>query len=103
MGTYNTLHTSMASPRCGAVGDVEVELRVGNTAQMRNLVVGDQYPWVSRAQPQNGGRPEQGSVDGDGYMECEFCHADSFIRVIIREDVIVGVEPDMIRQGQIPD
>jgi hypothetical protein len=103
MGTYNTLHTRIACPRCGVVGEIEVELRLGNTARMQHLHVGDQYPWVPRVQPQNGGRPEGGNVDGEGYLECQTCHKDAFVRVLVRNDIIISVQPDTNRQGYIPD
>ena len=101
MGIYNTVHATVACPRCGVLGEVEIEVRTGNTSQMANLHIGDKYPWVARIPPKNGGRPDGGNVDGDGYMECEFCHKDSFMRIIIREDIIVGVEPDYGKRGYI--
>jgi hypothetical protein len=67
------------------------------------LKLGDRYPWVPRKQPQNGGRPEGGSLAGEGYMECPHCHKDSFLRVIVRDDVITAVEPDRDRHGYISD
>lgn len=103
MGTFNTLHAVLVCPRCGAVGEAEVEMRFGNTAQMQKLVVGDRYPWVADISPQHKGRPEGGNIDGEGYLECEHCHKDSFLRVIVREDLIVGVEPDPEKPGYIAD
>jgi hypothetical protein len=103
MGTFNTLRAVLACPRCGAVGEVEVELRFGNTAQMQELFVGDRYPWVAGMSPQHKGRPEGGNMDGQGYMECEQCHKDSFQRVIVREDIIVGIEPNREKRGYIAD
>jgi hypothetical protein len=70
---------------------------------MEDLYVGDRYPWAPRKQPQNGGRPDDGNSDADGYMECQHCQKDSFVRVIIRNDVIVGVEPNTEKQPFIPD
>ena len=70
---------------------------------MVDLKIGDRYPWVPRKQAQNGGRPENGSLDGEGYMECPRCHKDSFLRVIVRDDVITAVEPDADRHGYIQD
>lgn len=70
---------------------------------MLDLKIGDRYPWVIGQQPQNGGRPEGGTVDGEGYMECPHCHKDAFFRVLVRDDIIVGVEPDAKKPGHIPD
>jgi len=103
MGTYNTLRSSLACPRCGAVAETNVDCHFGDTSQMIELKIGDRYPWVPRKQPQNGGRPENGTVAGEGYMECPQCHKDSFLRVIVRDDVITVVEPDRDRHGYISD
>jgi hypothetical protein len=70
---------------------------------MVDLKIGDRYPWVPRKQVQNGGRPDNGNVDGEGYMECPECGKDSFLLVVVRNDVIEGVEPNATRQGYIPD
>ena len=78
-------------------------MRFGDTRYMQELHVGDRYPWIARKQPQNGGRPDSGSTEGEGYMECERCHRDSFLRVVVREDVIIKVEPDVQRRGDVPD
>ncbi len=67
------------------------------------LKIGDRYPWLLSQQLQNGGRPEHGTVDGEGYMECSQCHKDSFFRVLVRDDIIVGVEPDAQKPGYISD
>jgi hypothetical protein len=83
--------------------DTTVDCYFGNVAHMQDLKLGDCYPWGDRRQPQNGGRPEGGSTDGEGYMECPRCHKDAFLRVLVREDVIVGVEPDTEKRGHVPD
>ncbi|MEW6159666.1 MAG: hypothetical protein AB1813_19730 [Verrucomicrobiota bacterium] len=70
---------------------------------MLDLKIGDRYPWAERKQPHNGGRPEGGAADGEGYMECPHCHKDAFLHVLVRDDVIVGVEPDATKSGYIPD
>lgn len=101
--TVNLLQGPVACPRCGAIEETTIECSFGFTLDCLRLRIGDRYPWRPRKQPQNGGRPEGGSVDGVGYMECEHCHKDSFLRVIVREDVILGVEPDPERPGYIPD
>src|SRR5215204_1207941 len=103
MGIYNVLHTSMTCPRCGVAVETTVDCYFGYRSEMADLKIGDRYPWLPRVQPQNGGRPEGGSVDGEGYMECPRCHKDAFLRVIVRDDVIVRVEPDATKQGHIPD
>ncbi|WP_052572841.1 hypothetical protein [Haloferula sp. BvORR071] len=103
MGTYNIIHTELSCPRCGECGQVEVNCYFGDRSEMSRLRIGDSYPWVPERQPQNGGRPEQGSTDGEGYMECERCGKDSFLRVLVREDLITGVVVDPTKPGMIPD
>ena len=101
MGTYNLLHILMPCPRCGATDETEIECHFGNTSQMLDLKIGRTYPWVSRKQPQNGGRPEGGNVDGEGYFECRHCKKDSIVHVLVRGDVIKAVEPNTDRPGFI--
>lgn len=103
MGLYNILHTSLACPRCGASVETTVDCYFGDRSEMLDLKIGDRYPWRPRRQPQNGGRPEGGSIDGEGYMECPLCQKDAFLRVRVREDVILGVKPDATKKGYIPD
>lgn len=103
MGTYNTLLASLKCPRCGADVDADVDCYFGYVGEMEELRIGDRYPWFEGKQPQDGGRPAGGTVDGEGYMECPRCHKDAFLHVLVRDDVIVGVKPDTERQGYVPD
>jgi DNA-directed RNA polymerase subunit RPC12/RpoP len=103
MAIYNILHTSLKCPRCGVEVEATVNCYFGNRSEMDDLKIGDRYPWWPGAEPQNGGRPAGGSVDGEGYIECPHCHKDTFLRVLVRGDVIVGVEPDETKPGYIPD
>lgn len=103
MGIYNVLHTSLTCPRCSKAVETTIDCYFGYVSEMADLKIGDRYPWREGVQPQNGGRPENGSVDGEGYMECSYCHKDSFLRVIVRADVITGVEADTERRGYVSD
>jgi hypothetical protein len=68
------------------------------------LNIGDKVPWVSGRQEENGGRPQSGNMDGDGYMECPSCRKDSFLTVCVRDDVIQAVEQTkMPKAPYIPD
>jgi hypothetical protein len=48
-------------------------------------------------------RPEGGKVDGEGYMECPHCEKDAFLCVLVRNGVIVGIEPNAKKLGYIPN
>lgn len=103
MGTYNILHASLRCPRCGADVSTTVDCHFGSTAQMVDLQLGDRYPWVEGQPPQQGGRPASGTLAGEGYLECPQCHKDAFVRVLIRDGIVIGVEPDPARPGYLPD
>jgi len=103
MGAYNILHAELSCPRCREMVTTEIECFFGNTAPMLKLRIGDKYPWVPRRQPQNGGRPEGRRVTGEGYMDCPACGKDSFLRVVIEDEVIDGIEPDPTRKGYVAD
>ena len=103
MGSYNCLHVSLVCPRCAQRVMATVDCHFGYTANLADLAMGDRYPWRDGKHARNGGRPPHGTVDGEGYLQCPRCGKDAFMRVFIREDVIVGVEPDVHRPGYWPD
>ncbi len=104
MGNYNTVIAPVACPRCGTLVNAEIEVRFGDTSQFVTLNIGDKVPWVSGRQEENGGRPQSGNMDGDGYMECPSCRKDSFLTVCVRDDVIQAVEQTkMPKAPYIPD
>lgn len=103
MGTYNSLLSSLACPRCGSIIETSIDCHFGDTSQMLTLKIGERYPWAPRKKAQNGGRPESGNIVGEGYMECPRCHKDSFVHVIVLDDVISCIEPDGDRHGYLPD
>ena len=102
MGIYNTLFHEMMCPRCGSSASMEIDLFFG----LRDLIrydIGDQYQWRPRKIYKNGGRPEGGDCDGEGYAQCPVCERDFFLEVKIRADVLVGVEPDLSKEPYIED
>jgi hypothetical protein len=103
MGTYNLLQVRMPCPRCQQLANVELEIHLGDTRGMEKYSIGDRYQWLPNQAVQNGGRPENGNIDGEGYGECPLCDRDFFVKVLIRNDVIQGVEPDFEKHPYIPD
>jgi hypothetical protein len=105
MGTYNSLSIAAFNcPRCGILmRDLVLECKFGNTSQMADLAIGDEYPWVPRKAIQNGGRPDGGDIDGAGYGDCPHCGKDFFLKIVIRRDRIVGVDVDSSQRGYVPD
>lgn len=99
MSSYNLLNTTLICPNCGENAEVEVELFFGDTTQMSQLSIGETCPWLPGKAVQNGGRPENGNLDGDGYAECLNCGADFDVLVQVRGDVIRGVTLDPQRPG----
>ncbi|MCU0239076.1 MAG: hypothetical protein MUC29_06510 [Pyrinomonadaceae bacterium] len=65
--------------------------------------IGDKYLWRLGSQVQNGGRPENGNIDGEGYSECQLCKMDFFVKVIVRNDLIEDVEVDLSKKPYIAD
>ena len=90
----------MICPRCGVRSFQDIDLHFGYRDQS-TYHVGDTYAWISRKAVQNGGRPDNGTMDGEGYAECPVCHKDFFVIVHLRDDVIESVEPDPERPGYI--
>ncbi len=94
MGTYNLLRATLICPRCNKLADTEIELFFGDTRNIDPYSLGDRYRWLAQKAVQNGGRPENGDLDGEGYAECPHCRQGFFVKVLVRNDVIRGVEPD---------
>lgn len=65
--------------------------------------IGDRVNWRAGKAVQNGGRPAGGNIEGEGYLECPVCELDAYVRIIIRDDIIVGVEPDPNKEPYIKD
>jgi hypothetical protein len=91
MGVYNLLRSRVKCPHCGIEDSVEVELFFGFRNQL-DVKIGETYPWRPRKSFTNGGRPEGGTVDGEGYAECPACLRGFDVLVHVREDKVVGVE-----------
>lgn len=101
MGAYNTVRAYLRCARCNAPAEMDINIYAG----LRNLIeykIGDEYKWVPRKAVAKGGRPKGGNIDGEGYAECPKCNKDFFVRILIREDIIVGVEPDYDKRPNIP-
>jgi len=103
MGTYNILRVTMPCPRCQQLADVELEINLGDTRGMEKYSIGDRYKWLPNKAVHNGGRPENGNIDGEGYGDCPHCDRDFFVKVLIRNDLIQGVEPDFEKHPYLPD
>ena len=65
---------------------------------MLKFNLGDRYVWRDGKEVQNGGRPENGNIDGEGYVECRLCKKDFFVKVEVRNDVIENVEKDSLNE-----
>jgi hypothetical protein len=81
---------------------MDIELHFGDTRHMVELRIEDVYPWEPRKAVQNGGRPEGGSTEGQGYAECPICRKDFFVKAIVREDILEAVVPDPETKPYIP-
>ena len=102
MAVHNYILVSIQCPRCSSHEDATIDTMFGDI-QMGRLHVGDKYPWRERKAVQNGGRPPNGNMDGEGYTECTHCKKDFWVSIKIRSDIITGVEVDLTKQTYIHD
>ncbi len=102
MGTYNQIQALIPCPHCEKEIPAVVEVRFGDTRQIRNYAIGDTYAWLTGKSVKNGGRPAGGSMQGEGYTVCPRCQRDFFVKVAIVANVITAVEPDVDKPGYIP-
>jgi hypothetical protein len=91
MGSNNILHARIICPSCEQIVPAEIEVGFGETRQAYQYTIGDRYDWRPQASFQNGGRPENGNLDGEGKTNCPACGDDIPVKVVIRNDVISDV------------
>lgn len=101
MGLYNTLRTDMTCPHCGQADEMEIDLYFGDTRNLSQFKMDDLYLWLPDQVVERGGRPPDGSLDGEGYAECPHCGRDFFVDVLIRADRISGVRANLSKPGYI--
>jgi uncharacterized C2H2 Zn-finger protein len=99
MSVYNILRAKIKCPRCGQVAEQQIDLYFGYRSEMLEFKIGDKYLWCFGKEVHKGGRPENGNIDGEGYVDCEFCKKDYFVKVVVRNDVIENVEFDLMKKG----
>lgn len=103
MGTYNILRTEIECARCKQIAEQEIDLHFGYTNEMLEYNLGGKYLLCPGRNFQNGGRPENGNIDGEGYVVCELCRRDFFVKVAVRNDVIESVDFDSTKKPYLKD
>jgi len=98
MGVYNILKAEIKCPRCSQTAEQEIDLYFGYQNEMLKFRLGDRYVWREGKEVQNGGRPENGNIDGEGYVECRLCKKDFFVKVEVGNDVIEKVEHNSTKE-----
>jgi formylglycine-generating enzyme required for sulfatase activity len=101
MSIHNYLLLTVTCPRCGLQSEMEAEFRFG----LRNLTsyrLGDQLCWDGMGVKTPRTRPEGGNYAGETYVVCPHCDRDFWLKVSVRNDVIVSATFDNARQPYIP-
>jgi hypothetical protein len=80
----------------------QVDLYFGYANEMLEFNLNDEYIWRSEKAARNGGKPENGNIDGEGYVECGICGKDFFVNVVVRNDIIKTVRIDSKKKGYMP-
>jgi len=102
MALYNQIPVNLKCPRCGREAEMMVDLYFGFRDQLR-YKLGDSCRWTGSPLVKNGGRPQGGNLDGEGYTECPLCKRDFFVIVKVRSDVFEGAEADQSKNPFIED
>ncbi|MFN0019119.1 MAG: hypothetical protein ACKVP0_12720 [Pirellulaceae bacterium] len=71
-----------------------VDLYFGDTSNCSNLSLGKPYPFHPQTAVHNRGFPPNGNTDGEGYTECPLCDKDFFVKALIRDGILTGIEFD---------
>ncbi len=91
MSVHNLLHIETQCSRCNQYSIFEIECFFGY-GNLIDMKIGDTVKWVKGKTEKNGGRPKNGNLRGEGYAECDLCHKDFFVDVIIENDKIKEIE-----------
>ncbi len=102
MSSYNESTANLKCPRCNAVVDIDIQWHFGFTSRMLKLSIGDKYPWNGNRAVHNGGRPEGGNLDGEGYTVCPSCKNDFWVKAIVRNDILKYIEVDFEKEPYTP-
>jgi len=97
---YNHLLVTLRCPRCGRQSEVDTKFRFG----LRDLTtyrLGGTLVWEGKGVRTPTHRPTGGDLDEDGYAVCPHCENDFWVRISVRNDVIVCAEVDATRRGYI--
>lgn len=100
MGIYNTLVVELVCPRCHERATCEVDFRLG-LLELRTYRLGDALRWAGGYRNKPLRRPDEGTVEGEGYTVCPRCEKDFWVHVEVRNDLIVAATPDPARPGHI--
>lgn len=97
------MRAEIECPRCNQITRQDVDLYFGYNNEMSEYKLGDKYIWRLGKAVHNGGRPASGNMDGDGYVECNLCRKDFFVKVLVRNDVLLSVETNSAKEPYITD
>ncbi|MDE6434447.1 MAG: hypothetical protein K2L07_09490 [Lachnospiraceae bacterium] len=86
MGMFNYLHFKQECPKCGIETSMEAEIKLGEL-NLDSYNIGDSIKWGEVNK-----RPIDGSIIDKGYVECENCHKDFWVKVIVINDIIADVQ-----------
>jgi len=81
---------------------MKVDLYFGFRDQL-SYKLGETYRWTKSPLVKNGGRPPNGTTNGEGYTECPHCKKDFFVIVNANNDKLESVMPDTAKKPYIPD
>ena len=91
MGTPNIINYKLNCQNCLEFVNFDIECIVG----VDNLIkynFNDTIKWVKNAATQNGGRPENGKGEYEGYGECPSCFSNYLFFILIENDKIVRIK-----------
>jgi hypothetical protein len=91
----NLVFVDLTCPHCQLHGLVEVESEIDGQGFSKDYRIGDKVDWLI------GRRPHDGRSSPDGYVECDSCGKDYFVRLRVVRDRLISVEIDPTRPGYI--
>lgn len=89
----NRLFARLQCPHCHYEGVVEVEAEIDGSGYTKDYNVGDFIVWPP------GVKPFSGKKVIDGYVDCERCHLDYFVKVEVCDGKVSNVAVNSAKPG----
>src|SRR5215469_9718955 len=96
MGMFNQLDVVVHCPFCNKISLTDSQFKFGSL-RLDAYQLGDELIWDEPPR----GRPIDGNWVGETFTECQYCNADIYLTVQVRQDIIVDAEANPTKDLEV--